>query len=634
MKPSSASASSTIQKLASPATMLALFALAISLRLDFLVIRGGLQSHQLDWAFKFYYGGISGTYVSMRDALLAGHVEPNLWVYMPGYPALLAIFDLLGFKDLRTVRVVQIVLDAAAIAPLFCLVKHLTRSDTLAVFAASIYAASPWWAQGAGYLLSESLAPALVICALAGMAWIREHPQYALGWAVLGLGCTILPFFRSEMILLAGPLILWAVMVGLPGRRQSSAMMVGLGFASPIIAWCLRNYLVHGQFALVPQVAWYNMWSGLGQVANDFGYFVDDQRAAELLQSKSIAWHTPDSEAFWKSEYLRAWREHPHHVLQTILFRMNYILSHCDYKYVPLRALCNVVYRWFAWGSLLAIIWLVWKRRWPEAFIIAGPMLYALASLGFIYVEPRYVRYAGLTYILGFPVFLALVSDAVSGGSKSLYPFPHLPLIKPGVGAAGVAAVVVYFASQQTRLQRTEYHGLISTSLDTANLEGAYRPDLTVQSLTFEPAIPTASAALGPLGLDVQATTGNQSYLVTAVLNANKVDAALVRYRVQLAEGGLTVGILSGDQQTFLNYQVVTGSPGSLHSSEFLTSVEPASRVVLSALHPTEQGSKFQIRDLEISFLCLQDPARFPLVYLFGQQLPRIGLCTRPDPSR
>jgi hypothetical protein len=156
-------------------------------------------------------------------------------------------------------------LDAAAICPLAYIAAHLTRSRFLAVFAASIYAVAPWWAHGASYLLGESLLPALVICVLAGMVWARNHPQSLLGWATLGLLSAILPFFRSEMVLLVAPLTLWALMVGPPERRVFSATIIGLAFGTPIMAWCLRNYLIHDQFGLVPPAAWYAMWAGLGQ---------------------------------------------------------------------------------------------------------------------------------------------------------------------------------------------------------------------------------------------------------------------------------------------------------------------------------------------------------------------------------
>jgi hypothetical protein len=620
---------SNLRSLALPVSMLGLFALAMYLRLHFVIIRGGLEQNQIDWARHFHYGGLTNIYLNMRDVILAGQTEPSMWPYMPGYPAFLAILDLTGFKDLRSVRIVQSVLDAAAIYPLAYVVNHLTRSRFLAVFAASIYAVSPWWAQGAGYLLGESLVPAQVISVLAGMVWTRNHPQSFWGWATLGFLCAILPFFRSEMVLLAAPLILWAVMVGLPERRVFSATIVGLAFATPIMAWCLRNYLIHGHFALVPPVSWYAMWSGLGQVANDFGYVLNDDRAIELLHSKGIVPLTSSSEIYWKNEYFRAWTEHPGHVFQAIQFRMNFILTSCDYGYAPVQTMCGLVYSWFAWASLLAIIWLLWKRRWPEVFLIGGPMAFALLSLGFVYVEPRYVRYAALSYVLGFLVLLTLIVDFATSRFKALNQFGGSPSIKANLGAAGAAAIIGYFATQQPLLNKAEYESMITANIDSSDRQFLQHPGIAAQPLTFEPAIPAASTTFSAQGIDIQAMARNGSYLVMATLNANEADAAVVRYRIKLIEGDLSIGILSGSQRIFLSTQFITGLSESVHVGKYQTPVEAGSRIVLSTSDPTERGSKFQIQDLEVSFLCVEDPTWFAPLYLLSQRLPRAKLCNR-----
>jgi hypothetical protein len=615
--------------MALPVSMLVLFVVGMYVRLHFLVVRGGLEVDQLDWARRFYLGGLSEMYLGMRDGILAGQVESQMWTYLPGYPALLAILDLIGFKDLRSVRIIQVVLDAAAICPLVYVVARLTRSAVLAVFTAGIYAAAPWWAHGAGFLLGESLVPALVISALAGMIWMRDHPQSHLGWGALGLFCATLPFFRSELVLLVLPLMVWALMVGPPGRRLLSAATVALTFAAPVLAWALRNYFVHGHFALVPPVGWYALWSGLGQVANDFGYVLSDLKAMELLKSKGMGWHTPATELYWKHEYLNAWIEHPRHVLQTLLFRLNLILSHCDYDNAPLRGMCDTVYHWFAWATLTAILWLLWKRRWPEAFLIAGPMAFALLTLGFIYVEPRYVRYAGISYLLGFPVLVALVVDFAASLSKAL----DARSIKAAIGALGVAALAIYFATQQPLLSNAERLALVSRDTDPQN-RNAGHPDITIQSVAFQPAIAEVSTTSSPEGLNVQAVGPNYSYLLLAALNPGKADAVAIGYRIKLIEGDLSFGILSGDQTVFLGYQYVSGPPNSIRSSKFLSAIEPTSRLVVSASNPTNQASRFQIQDLQITFLCLEKPFEFAPLYLFGRELPRINSCNRPAPRQ
>src|SRR5262249_13197347 len=144
---------------------------------------------------------------------------------------------------------------------------------------------------------------------------------------LLGLLASILPFFRSEMILLFGPLALWALLVAPKHKRIGAAVCVGAGFVFPLILWAFRNYYVHGALVLAPPATWYVAWSGLGQIGNNYGYFVSDSEAMKLLASKGIAYHSLEAESYWFREYLSAWTNHPDHVIETILLRFGSILG-------------------------------------------------------------------------------------------------------------------------------------------------------------------------------------------------------------------------------------------------------------------------------------------------------------------
>jgi hypothetical protein len=618
---------STLRKLALPVSMLGLFALAIYIRLNFLIIHGGLEEKQVDWAMHFYYGGLTSEYLRMRDAILAWRLEPKLWSYMPGYPAFLATLDLFGLKDLRAARFVQIVIDSAAIFPLTYVVRRLTRSAFLGVSAASVYAAAPWLAEGSGYLLAEALVPAFIICVLAGMTCMRDHKESIAGWATLGFLTATLPFFRSEMVLLFVPLVFWAAIVASPSRRMISAAVVGLTFAAPLIAWAFRNYFEYGQFLLTPPVGWYAMWAGLGQVANDFGYFVDDTRALHVLKDRGLNWHSVGAEGYWKSEYLNAWREHTNHVLQATLFRMKKILFEPDFAHDPLPGMSGIVYRWFMEATVVAIVWLLFKKRWTDAVLISGPMTFAVLSLGFVYVEARYVRYGGLSYFLGAPVLAALAADLIANQFRVLNQFGGSGSIKAAFGATGVIAVLIHLTGQQASLVNATASTIMMMTVDANNLNLAVSPDATTDTLTFEPASAAASTTLNPSGLDVQSAAQYGGYLVTAPLNTNKAVLAVIRYRISLQEGGLDIGVLSGDQQTFLSHKPLAGPPGSIQDGQFRTLVESGSRVVISGLNPTGRGkNKFQIQSLEAAFLCSEGSISKAIS---NRHLPRIEVCRR-----
>jgi hypothetical protein len=614
------------RKLTMSLLVLACIAIAWDVRLHFLLIRGGLEPDQIGWASTVYYGGISKAYVAMRDALLAGQVGSRM-KYMPGYPALLAILGLGGVKDLGAVRVAQTLFDAIAILPLVYVVTRLTRSFLLAIFAATIYAASPWLAQGSGYLLAEALIPALVVWTLAGMMWLRGHPSSAIAWSALGFFCAIPVFLRSEFILLAFPLVIWALMVAPPRRRFFLAIAVAAAFVAPILAWGLHNYLVLDQFALVPPAGWYAMWSGLSQTANDLGYFADDARAALLLQTKGIFPHTPKAELFWKNEYLLALSEHPGHVLKTIQFRMKIIATTCDTSYGPLHGMCVLNYYWFAWLSVLAVVWLAWKRRWSDAFLICGPMAFALLSLGFVYVEPRYVQYAGITYLLGGVVFVALLVDLVTARFSALDNPAGSRSIKNAVGAIGAAVVAIYLGTEHAALSRAAYRGAIASDKNEQILQSGGSAD--IQPLTLVPATPAVTASISPNGLDVQATT-RFSYLIVAEANAKKAEVAVIRYRIKLMAGDLMIGILSGDQRRFLGSKPVATTPEPLHEGNFRSPVEETSTLVLSGSNFYERETRFQVQHFEMILLCTEDSFWFAPKYLFGKtELPKTGVCGR-----
>jgi hypothetical protein len=360
---------------------------------------------------------------------------------------------------------------------------------------------------------------------------------------------------------------------------------------------------------------------------------VNDGLANQLLKSKSLGWHSANAELYWKQEYLRAWAEHPRHVLQTILFRMNLISTKCEYEIGPLLGMCDIVYCRFAWATLAAIVWLLWKRRWPEAFLIAGPMVFALLSLGFVYVELRYVRYAGLSYLLGFPVLVALVAEFLARHFRTLDRFGGARSIKAAIGAAGVVAVAVYFAGQQPLLGKAVSLTLIARDPDQVNRNAAH-PDITIQSLALEPVIAAVSTTSGPEGLDVRAVAPNFSYLLMAALNPGNADAVTIGYRIKLIEGDVNLGLLSGDENRFLGSRNLSGPPDSVHSSRFLSVAESTNKLVVSALNPTEQWSRFQIQDLQINFLCQEKRFEFAPLYLFGRQSPRINSCNQPAPRQ
>jgi hypothetical protein len=367
----------------------AVIAVALLNRTYFLIYRGGLALDQQAWATQNYLGGITKYYLLMRDAILAGKVEPKPWPYLPGYPFFLATLHVIGIKDLSLIRLAQVLIDSVAILPLYFVLLRLGKSAYLAIFGCLIYAAAPWWSVGSTYLLADALVPALVILLLAAMVLVRDHPARATSWFLLGLFGAILPFFRPEMVLLVGPLAVWALLVAPKHKRLISAACVAVGFVFPLLLWALRNHYVHGQFMLTPPAKWYAAWAGLGQIPSDYGYFVSDVRATELLASKGIRYHSLEAEKYWLGQYIAAWIDHPGHVIRTILYRFKMIAVGPETLGTFVSGPVLLAYGAIALATPVILIWLLYMRRIADAFLVALPMIYALGSLGILYVEKR-----------------------------------------------------------------------------------------------------------------------------------------------------------------------------------------------------------------------------------------------------
>ncbi len=577
----------------------AVIAVALLNRTYFLIYRGGLALDQQAWATQNYYGGITRGYLLMRDSILSWKAETLLWSYLPGYPFLLAIFSVAGIKDLSVIRFIQVVIDTLAILPLYFVLIRLGKSAYLAIFGCLIYAAAPWWSAGSTYLLADALVPALFILLLAAMVLVRDHPERAANWFLLGLLAAILPFFRSEMVLLFGPLGIWALLVAPKRKRLSSVACVIAGFVLPLLLWALRNYYVHGQFMLTPPAKWYAAWSGLGQVANDYGYFVSDARAADLLASKGIRYHSLEAEKYWFGEYLRAWITHPEHVIKAIFYRFHLILRRIDTQSVHVSRVVLALYGAMAFFLPVGLIWLIRARRIAEAFLIALPMLYALGSLGLLYVEARYVRYAGLTYLLILPVIFDVLAKLLrTGGFRQRLGVPRHVVV--AIGVLGFITLGSATALQLILVRNAATNQGLS---DRLNVNAVLAPTSSLENISFKPAVPGVETAHSEAGLELRANAPVGRYLLMAPIGARKDGSMIVRYRITQKRGGAGFGVLSAGGVRWLSQHWEAGEAGKEIEGAFTSVVETGSELVIFAAG-TKPGTDVLISRLEWTLVC------------------------------
>lgn len=563
----------------------AVVAVAFISRFYFQLDRGGGALDQLAWAKENFYGGITEDgYFLMRNAILKWKAESRLWAYLPGYPFFLAVLYWLDIKDLAFIRLTQIAIDSLAILPLYFVLFRLGKSAYLAMVGCLVYAASPWWSVGSTYLLAESLLPALVILVLAAMTVIRDHPSRNLSWALLGLLASVLPFFRSEMILLFGPLALWALLVAPKGKRVSAAACVVAGFAFPLILWAIRNYYVHGVLVLTPPAKWYLAWSGLGQVANDYGYWANDAESSKLLASKGILYHSLESENYWFREYMSAWANHPGHVIRTILFRFEQILSGTRTEGTSVSGLVLTTYMVMAFVTPVVLIRLLLERRVADAFLIAWPMGYALASLGILYVEQRYVRYVGLTYLLALPIALGTAADMVSAIWPRRWQFVEPRQIVSGIAATFFLILIAGIAWQLAFMRDVAQTKLTADRLDVS---APFEPTSSMGNIAFKLATPTVNISRSAAGLELQANESPGLYLLTAPTGARRNSLVVMRYNATLRRGGIGFGVLSREGNRWLSHLNVAGEVGKAIEGTFVSAAQSGSSFVIDA-----QGAK------------------------------------------
>jgi len=614
-----------IHKLLFIAILAVIFCLAMIARFYALLERGGFYDDQIDWANHFHYGSMTRNYINIRNVLLSGEYEAKLFGYLPGYPAFLALLKLVGIDSLVVVRIIQSVLDATAIFALFFVARTTSKSQLLALVACGIYATSPWLAAGSTYLVAESLLPALFVLLLAALVAIRERPDRALYWMGLGLFAAILPFFRSEMVLLFIPLVVWAVLVSPSRLRLRSAVCVVLAFAAPLLAWVIRNYLVHGSFLLTPPVKWYAAWSGLGQVPNDYGYFVNDQLAQKLLTSMGIGYQSVQAEAYWKAEYISAWLEHPLHVLETIVFRFKLILTTIDLKFFDPK-IVDLTYYLF-WVMLcsapVALIWLLWKRRWSDAFLVALPAGYAVCSLGLLYVVPRYVRYASLSDVIAFPIFLVAVADFSSHANN--WGVRQVRAFKAVLATIVTGALIAYSAILYPSLRNMAAEAAFLNMREPRSMEELPWTG-TLQDFSLHESIPDVdvSKSADALTLSFKAKSGR--YLLDAPLQTASEEYVFVKYDIILEEGSLGVGILSGDKSRWLSKRVLSGAPGSTVEGSFLKKVEAGSRLVVTS-EKSDGSYRAVFKDLRWKNACPQGMEPEPLLLFFNKDFASMGPC-------
>jgi hypothetical protein len=369
--------------------------LAYWVRLQFIALYGGSDPTYLEWARQEYFGGLSEFYLAAADQLRNG--QPYLHTnYPPGYPLLLAGLQVAGCADPACLREIQAALDSATV-PLVALLALWAGAGAAAAMAIAVtYALHPLWAAGSTFLIADALSPLLMVVTMVAAAG-ASRSRSALSWAGAGLACGVAALVRPDLLLMVGGIAVWCAYVVPRTQLIPAVAALCAAFALTVIPWGLHNRVTHGEWILTSASGGSGLWQGLGTLPNEYGYVVGDSAAAQHVRAAGFEFGTPEGDRYLRREYWKAATDHPMHVARVIGDRWRQILFTSE-RLQPL--FFGRLRQWLdATGIFLVVLAAVLARQNPVALLLVLlPPLYALSSVGIVYVEPRYVRYVQLGY--------------------------------------------------------------------------------------------------------------------------------------------------------------------------------------------------------------------------------------------
>jgi fumarate reductase subunit D len=563
------------------------FALAIWVRLQYIGILGA--GDYIAWAMENYFGAITPQYLSLARGLLDTGTYASI-AYPPGYPALIALAQAFGIVDLQQLRAAQVVLDSTGVFSFFLLLRasHVIRSVSL--LGATLYAAYPLFAAGSTFLLAESLSPVLMLWSLTALVYVVRSTR-RVAWIATGAGIGVTGMIRPDLILFIGIAIIWGWLMGNKVGRIWAVTALVIGFSLPVGAWGIHNRVQHGVWLFTTTGGGAGLWEGLGAIPNEYGYVLSDEYAMKMLAEKGLAWHSIEADRWLKQDYLRAWRDHPEHVVRVISSRWDNILRTSEFfspnGFAILQRSLDI---YGVWISLFALIML---RRNPAALLtISAPILYALFSIGLVHWEARYVRYVHIGYLCSV---LILFSRCVSLPSVQ----GRLALIRH----AGPLALAALIGLLLPPASRALYEQRVNTELASRLPDQSARGELIqgpdFKSLDWSP-VGAARVALSDENLSIETTPARFEYQAMAKLATNNVRAALFKFSVEIGQGGAAFGVL--DQRSrWLSLQSFKGV--GRHEGLISTPISPNDEVTLILSNNNEYGvSRFKLVDLQIQF--------------------------------
>lgn len=230
--------------------LLAIAAAGLALRVLYTVTLGQRVELGISDA-SFYSGGANALadgqgYIDIWRTLQTGVVEPTAH-HPPGWPALLAVFSLVGFDTELGHRLVGVLVGAVVVFVIGLLGQRL-GGRPVGLLAAGLAALHPTLVAADGSLMSETLGGLFVlVIVLAGLRALDRPSGTAA--AALGVAIGAGALVRGEALLYG---LLLVVPLGISVARRSEAAwrallrfsgFAALGASALVLPWTVRNYV-------------------------------------------------------------------------------------------------------------------------------------------------------------------------------------------------------------------------------------------------------------------------------------------------------------------------------------------------------------------------------------------------------
>ncbi|MEX2190681.1 MAG: glycosyltransferase family 39 protein [Bacteroidota bacterium] len=211
---------------------LALAGLALLLRISFL----GSYDHAPVSDEKDYLE-LAVNFVATGSYSLGG--EPTAF-RPPGYPAFLAVVQLIFGQSITAIRIVQMFLDIGIVAGLYLLGFRFGR--TTGLVAGLAWALFPPAIIYSGLILSETLSAFLLVLLFATLTF-KPFPATTMRSFAAGLIAGVLILVKSWIVLFAAGLLCF---FWIRVRSRSMALLFGSGILLVVAPWMVRNVTVFG----------------------------------------------------------------------------------------------------------------------------------------------------------------------------------------------------------------------------------------------------------------------------------------------------------------------------------------------------------------------------------------------------